>query len=81
VQLVSVTLHGYKRFAQRSSMNVDGKLVAVVGPNEAGKSSFLDALVRTNHDNSLVTSGGHQETTRNITIPYQRSTNSSACLL
>ena len=72
VKLISVTLHGYKRFAKSSSMNVDGKLVAVVGPNEAGKSSFLAALEHLNHDSPLVTSGGEQETTRNSSIPRKQ---------
>jgi len=50
-------------------MNVDGKLVAVVGPNESGKSSFLEALVHLNHRGLFVTSGGSQDTTLNEVIP------------
>jgi HEAT repeat protein len=69
VKLITVTLHGYKRFAEPSSMNVDGKLIAVVGPNEAGKSSFLNALYRLNDGDPFVTSGGSPETTRNVSIP------------
>lgn len=69
MKLVSIKVHGYKRFAKSSSMNVDGKLVAVVGPNEAGKSSFLAALMHLNHDEPLVTSGGAQETSRNSSVP------------
>jgi predicted ATP-dependent endonuclease of OLD family len=73
VKLISVALHGYKRFEERSSMNVDGKLVAVVGPNESGKSSFINALYRLNDGNPLATSGGSRETTRNVDIPATRS--------
>lgn len=73
MKLISVALHGYKRFEQRSSMNVDGKLVAVVGPNESGKSSFLEALMHLNHTEPLNTGGGMQETTRNMDIPTNRT--------
>ena len=69
MKLFKVDLHGYKRFQQESSMKVDGKLVAIVGPNESGKSSFLQALEHLNEPNAFVTSGGSQETTRNSTIP------------
>lgn len=49
-------------------MDVDGKLVAIVGPNESGKSSFLHALVHLNDTAPFVTSGGSQETTRGSLI-------------
>lgn len=45
MRLVSVTLHGFKRFAERSKVDLDGPLVAIVGPNEAGKTSILEALL------------------------------------
>jgi hypothetical protein len=69
MKLVSVALHGYKRFAERSSMNVDGKLVAIVGPNESGKTSFLDALRHLTHFESFRTSGPERELTRGREIP------------
>lgn len=69
MKLISVALHGFKRFEQWSSMKVDGKLIAVVGPNEAGKSSFLQALMHLNHHDPLNTSAGTWETTCNATIP------------
>lgn len=68
VQLTSVTLQGYKRFGHAPKMNVDGKLVALVGPNEAGKTSFLDALLHLNDRTSFVASGGSRELTRGATV-------------
>jgi hypothetical protein len=81
VKLISVALHGYKRFEQRSSMKVDGKLIAVVGPNESGKSSFLQALLHLNHSNRLSTSGGTWETTRYADVPADREVIKATYLL
>lgn len=39
-----VTITGYKRF-KNSNVLLDRKLIAFVGPNEAGKSSFFNALL------------------------------------
>ena len=39
-----VNIEGYKRFEQPSTLYLYGPLVAVVGPNEAGKTSLLDAM-------------------------------------
>lgn len=50
-------------------MNVDGKMVAIVGPNESGKSSFLHALAHLSHQNPFTTTGGSQEITRNESVP------------
>lgn len=73
MKLISVELHGYKRFEQRSSMNVDGKMVAVVGPNESGKSSFLNALRHLNNSSPFIANGGSRELTRNASIPADRT--------
>lgn len=35
--------HGYKRLAD-TGCNVDGRMIAFLGPNEAGKSTVLNAL-------------------------------------
>ncbi len=44
MDLVRVDLNGFRRFLD-TSINLDEKVIAIVGPNEAGKSSFLDALI------------------------------------
>lgn len=81
MKLISVALHRYKRFEQRSSMNVDSKLVAVVGPNESGKSSFLEALTHLNHTNPLNVSGAVRETTRGVNVPADRNVIEATYLL
>lgn len=44
MRLIKVEVSGYKRFAAPTTLYVNGPVVAVVGPNEAGKTSLLDAL-------------------------------------
>lgn len=44
MRLIKVGCERYKRFRERADMDVDERLIAVVGPNEAGKSSLLEAL-------------------------------------
>ncbi len=75
MQLISITLQGYKRFERPSKMNVDGKLIALVGPNEAGKTSLLDSLPHLNRINrpSLVASGGSRELTRGAAVSDSRN--------
>ena len=49
MELVSVGLFGYQRFEDDfGDMDVTGSPVAIVGPNEAGKTSFLEALEHLN---------------------------------
>ncbi|MEU5783851.1 AAA family ATPase [Micromonospora lupini] len=43
MRLTKIEFNGYKRL-RHTKCNVDGKLIAFVGPNEAGKSSILTAL-------------------------------------
>jgi hypothetical protein len=43
MRLVSIEFNGYKRLAN-TTCNVDGRLIAFLGPNEAGKSSVLQGL-------------------------------------
>ena len=68
MQLIKVRLHGYKRFAEESTMNVDGKVIAIIGPNEAGKSSFLQALEHFNHNDKFVPQNGRYQLTRGAEI-------------
>jgi hypothetical protein len=44
MRLVSADLHGYRRFAEPTKIDLYDRLIAIVGPNEAGKSSILQAL-------------------------------------
>ena len=48
MKLVKVGLEGYARFRARPELDVDAPLVAIIGPNEAGKTSMLQALLRLN---------------------------------
>lgn len=44
MRLKLVRVQGYKRFGERSSLDTRGRVVAIVGPNEAGKTSLLRAM-------------------------------------
>jgi predicted ATP-dependent endonuclease of OLD family len=44
MRLIKIGCEGYKRFRDPAEMDVDEKLIAIVGPNEAGKSTLLCAL-------------------------------------
>ena len=64
MKLVWFEIEGFRRFSVRSKVNFDTKVVAVVGPNESGKTSILDALQHLNHQTEFRLSGSSQETTR-----------------
>ncbi len=44
MRLKLVSIEGYKRFAARSRLDTRGPMIAIVGPNEAGKTSLLNAI-------------------------------------
>jgi predicted ATP-dependent endonuclease of OLD family len=56
MRLTSIQLHGYRRFLTKQTLMVENKLIALVGPNEAGKSSVLDSLFWLNPDSPALTS-------------------------
>lgn len=60
MRLIKAKVSGYKRLAENCELNLDANPVCIVGPNAAGKSSFLDALVHLNHRNPFK----HTEKTR-----------------
>lgn len=52
MQLVKLTVKGFRRFRDAEAQ-LHGRLIALVGPNEAGKSSLLDALRHLNEANAF----------------------------
>ncbi len=68
MKLVWFEVKGYKRFATHEKVNLNEKLVAIVGPNEAGKTSLLRCLLHFNNDDAFVDSGGSQEISRGVEI-------------
>ena len=68
MELVSVKITNFKRFSGTHKLVLDGKVVGIIGPNEAGKTSILRALQHFNHARNFATSGAKQETTRGSNV-------------
>jgi len=68
MNLVWFELKGYKRFAELAKINLAEKLVAIVGPNEAGKTSVLRGLKHLKNTQPFAASGGSQELSRGVTV-------------
>jgi predicted ATP-dependent endonuclease of OLD family len=49
MKLAYCKIEGFKRF-EKTTVNLDRNLIAFVGPNEAGKSSFFEVLASTEND-------------------------------
>ena len=45
MRLKRVRIFGFKTFAERAEFDIDGGIVAVVGPNGCGKSNLVDAIL------------------------------------
>lgn len=52
MRLICLELHGYRRFAH-GHLDLDDEIIALVGPNEAGKSSILSALLALGGDDPI----------------------------
>ena len=53
MRLITFTLEGFRRFEQRTSLKLHGPMIALIGPNEAGKSTILEALELLNSDDAI----------------------------
>jgi predicted ATP-dependent endonuclease of OLD family len=53
LELQSIKLSGFRRFVKDTELKTNGKLVAILGPNEAGKTSLLNAITHVG-DNSRI---------------------------
>lgn len=45
MKLKRVRIFGFKTFAEKTEIEVDGDLIAIVGPNGCGKSNIVDAIL------------------------------------
>jgi predicted ATP-dependent endonuclease of OLD family len=52
IKLVQVTVDKYKSIQKKQTVDIDPAITTIVGMNEAGKTSFLTALAKTNYFNS-----------------------------
>lgn len=68
MKLISVTVNGFRRFKNETKMDLDGKLIAIVGANEAGKSSFLEVLQELDTSKAFITKGASQEISRGLNL-------------
>lgn len=49
IKLVQVTIDKYKSIQKSQTVNIDPAITTIVGMNEAGKTSFLTAIAKTNY--------------------------------
>ena len=52
MRLINLKITGFRRLAD-INVNLDGDVIAIVGPNEAGKSTLLDAMNSLQNDESI----------------------------
>lgn len=64
MKLVWIIIDGYRRFDSRQTLHVDCRTVALLGPNEAGKTSVLRALLSLNQPTPFSVKGASQDLTR-----------------
>lgn len=67
MRLISASVQGFRRFADETTVRLSEPLIAVVGSNEAGKSSFLSALTALNDAEPV----DQRDRTRRADIPLR----------
>lgn len=64
MKLVWMSINGYKKFEQQCKIDLNSKSIAILGQNEVGKTSLLDALEHISSEETFITAGINQELTR-----------------
>lgn len=65
LELQSITLNGFRKFETKTELKTNGKLVALLGPNEAGKTSALRAIYQVVNREKILDS----DLSRGMTFP------------
>lgn len=67
MRLIGVQIQGFRRFGDVVNVRLIESLIAVVGQNEAGKTSFLDALTELNNKEPIA----DRDQTRRLDVPTE----------
>ena len=57
----SIKMQGFKSFADKTELDFDKNICAIVGPNGSGKSNVVDALLWVLGDQSVKTLRGDED--------------------
>ncbi len=68
MRLICVDITGFKRFSE-ASINLDEDVIAIVGPNEAGKSSLLESFISLENKDEY----GRYDLSRGIIHPQDKT--------
>ena len=68
MKLIYANISGFKRFEKQAKIDLENKLIAIVGPNEVGKTSILNAFYHIEHHSPFGNEGEVQEITRGLNL-------------
>lgn len=79
IKLVQVTIEKYKSIQKKQTIDIDPSITTIVGMNEAGKTSFLTAIAKTNYftDDPDFKFDITQDYPRNELIDFEHSSDDS----